>query len=75
MSSVLDDWHTGVRKSFDSKEWVDITDFAGSDAVWIQVKPHSGDARYNTEIHHTHYGLRRPGCLWRVDGIAPPTGN
>ena len=58
MSSILDDWHPDVYKDFDPKEWVDLIASAGPDAVWIQAKSHSGNAYYQTDIDHTHIGLR-----------------
>ena len=37
---------------------MDLIACAGPDAVWIQAKSHSENAYYQTEIDHTHIGLR-----------------
>ena len=57
-SSHRDDWHPEVYRNFDPEKWIETIASCGLDVLFYQSKSHSGNAYYQTELDHSHLGLK-----------------
>ena len=65
-SSHRDDWHPDVYKNFDPDKWVEAIASCGPDVLFFQSKGCSGNAYYQTELEHTHLGLKGRDAMGEV---------
>ena len=57
-SSHREDWHPEVYRNFDPEKWIETIASCGLDVLFYQSKSHSGNAHYQTELDHSHLGLK-----------------